>query len=52
MQSYFITQMICFKQSKVIYKSLLNLKKKKIKKIGISIYDFENSNKNLKKIQF
>ncbi len=37
----------------IIYKSLINLKKsKKIKKIGISIYDFESSIRILKKFNF
>lgn len=40
-------------KANMIYKSLLNLKKnKKIKKIGISIYDFENSIRILKRFNF
>ena len=40
-------------KASIIYKSLLNLKKnKKIKKIGISIYDFENSIRILKRFNF
>ena len=41
------------KKANAIYKSLINLKKNnKIKKIGISIYDFENSIRILKKFNF
>ena len=40
-------------KANVIYNSLINLKKKKkIKKIGISIYDFECSIRILKKFNF